>query len=300
MNAGQIFILTVFGIACSSPKTETTGTSTTSSPSTTGEHSGTSEHTGTTDSSEMVSVFPDAESTWSGTAELNGTPQPVEVVVERDNSRLTGTVAFDILGTIYSFAVVGHVDLATGAVSVAPGNWIGANPGLEVVGLIATFDATTGALEGTLIDTLSVSDPEARVGAFSATTTSALAEVDAAELAETYRLDTPATLSGTFQCTGSVRPMTGTLSRGADGFVTGTLSFTEPDGSPVGGFAVQGVEAGGGITLQPREWTEYDGAATVYANFWMDGAIDEDSIVGTLHQNTGSPCNVDAVNLSLE
>lgn len=248
----------------------------------------------------LVEVFPDGTSTWSGTARIAGGDVPVSAELTRSGAALTAIIAPELGGTALRFAARGRVDLETGRVSLAPGDWQGEDPELEVVGLMATFDAAAAVLEGTLRDAATWEDPETQVGAARLSTTSAAARVDPAGLAETRMLDTARSFSGVFACTATERPIRGSLERGADGVVRGEIRFDEADGSPVGAFPVEGVEAGGGLTLQPLPWTELADGATPYLNFWIDGRFEGDDFIGTAYQNIGAVCMDDAVLLHFD
>lgn len=93
--------------------------------------------------------------------------------------------------------------------------------------------------------------------------------------------------------------MTGTLSRGADGMLTGEALWYETDDSYIGTFGITGVEAEGLLAVHPLEWTEED-HSTNYANAWWSGTVTDGAFVGTLSQNIAADCEEGAVQLTFE
>lgn len=247
-----------------------------------------------------VEVFPEGTSVWTGTAELSGASLPTTAELVRDGELLDARITAEIGGQSLTYTAQGRVELATGRVSLAPGSWEGSDPGLEVVGVVATYDPGTGELTGELRDTQTWESPEMAGGPVVLQTDSPPAQVASEELSVASELASARSFSGTFSCSSTARPFFGTLERGSDGWVTGSVGFSEADGSAVGSFAVEGVEAGGGLTLQPLPWTELDDGATPYLNFWIHGRFQGADFVGKSYQNIGDVCMDDGVVVSFE
>lgn len=247
-----------------------------------------------------VSVFPDGTSVWTGTAELSGATLPTTAELVRDGELLEASITAEIGGQSLTYTAQGRVELATGRVSLAPGSWEGEDPGLEVVGVVATYDPATGELTGELRDTQTWESPEEGGGPVLLQTDSAPAELPVDEVPGSSELSSARSFTGTFSCSSTARPFWGTLERGSDGWVTGTVGFDEADGASVGSFAVEGVEAGGGLTLQPLPWTELADGATPYLNFWVHGRFQDADFVGKAYQNIGDVCMDDGVVVTFE
>ena len=248
-------------------------------------------------------VFPQGSSQWTGTIEVIDSTTDAVLALSRSGGTLEGTVNLELMGTALAFTLVGTVDLQSGQVAMVPVAWVGEDPGLELVGFTAVYDAEAGTLVGTIRDTSSWDSPDLIGGPLSLSTSTEPTEVAAADL-QAAPVVTEAGLSyaGTFQCLSDTRPLSGTLARGTDGQLTGTLTFTETDGSPVGTFPLLGAEdaASGSLTLVPLPWTEEEADSTNYANFFAHGTVSSTGFVGTVSQNIGMVCNTDMFNVSFE
>lgn len=258
---------------------------------------------GTTTGPTMGAIFPAGTSEWTGTAELLGEDMPTSLEVTRTGSILEGTVSLEFSGSDISFTLLGTVDLVSGQMAMIPVEWVGADPGLELVGFTGVYDPDAGTLTGLVRDTTSWDNPDLAGGPITLSTTAAAEEVELAPIsAEPFITEEGRSYAGTFQCTSAERPVYGSLARGSDGQLWGSLSFDEADGTYVGTFPVVGVEdaASGNMTLVPEPWTDDEAESTNYANFYVHGALSGSDYTGTVSQYGGMYCSADQFQVTFE
>ena len=248
---------------------------------------------GGTTTAETVLVFPSGDSTWTGTAELTGVDLDATFAVTRTGGTLEGTVSLTVSGADLTFGLLGTIDDQSGQFALVPTGWVGDDPGLGMVGLSGVYDAETSTLTGMVRDTTSWDNPTLDGGPFSASSTTPPDEVELASItADPQVTEAGVTFSGTSLCTSDARPVEGTLARGSDGQISGTLSFSELDGSFVGTFGLLGVEDAvtGDLTLVPTPWTEEEAESTNYANYYAHGTVTGGSILGTAYLSANVSC----------
>lgn len=250
----------------------------------------------TDDSVAMSPVFPSGTSSWTGTAEISGATLNGTAELTRTAGTVEGTVSLDFNGSNLSFTLLGTIDDQSGQLAMLPVAWVGADPGLGMVGLTAVYDPAANTLTGLVRDVQSWDFPTVDGGPLSFSTTTPAELVESSTLTTPPVLgETPMNYSGTFQCSTDVRPVRGSLSRGSDGQVEGTISWDEADGSYVGVFPVVGAEdaATGNLTLLPQPWLEEVSETRNYKNFFVHGTVTPEGYTGTLSQDVGMVCFAD-------
>lgn len=237
-----------------------------------------------------VSTFPDGDATWTGTAEVSNVELDVVVNTTHTDGRVTGDVQIDFLGTPLAFTFQGTVDRLHNELALVPLEWVGDDPELGLLGLSATYDPDAGTLIGVLRDPTSWTNNDPDGGPLLLTTTASPSEVDPAELEGGGHFESATPFSGTFQCASATRDLSGTLSRFSDGRLTGSMSFDETDGLSLGTFGLDGVvdASTGHVTLLPLPWTEDGPSDSQYVNFFVDGTVDANGMLGTVYQNIGA------------
>jgi len=241
---------------------------------------------GTTDTDEPVASsggLPTGTSAWTGSGEVNGLTFLVDATLDNVGGDLTGTVTVrdspeaPVGVGEGTYAVSGTHEPVSGLVALAPDDWIEMTDfQIEVLGLLGTYDAETGEIDGTLGDYATADDNVLRGGPITLVLESGDGEpLQAGDEALSLPVDEAVTFVGSHRCSSSQREATATLTYDGEGFVSGTLSYgdlTLVDGTNT--FEVTGVHnpSTGGVTLMPGLYTETGGNS--YLTFYLDGTFD--------------------------
>lgn len=241
-----------------------------------------------------VMVFPSGDSTWTGVGDLAGAAVDATLELTRSGGELEGVMRFTLSGTELGIRLVGTIDDQSGQFVLVPRGWSGQASILDLVGISGVYDPASSSITGVIRDTQSWDSNDVEGGPFSATSTTPPDEVELASITAEPRITSAGvSFSGRSQCTASARPAEGTLTRGDDGQLTGTLSFSEVNGRFVGTFGLVGVEDAttGLLTLAPTPWIVEETDDSNYANYFVHGSLDGDSYDATvfLHANTSCP-----------
>ena len=259
--------------------------------------------TGSTTPPAMVSVFPSGDSEWAGTAEVLGTDVDTTVSLTRTGSVVEGVASLVFSGTALTFTLTGTVDLQSNRLALAPVEWVGEDPGLEMVGLEATYDPDSGTLTGLVRDPDYWEGPTPSGGPITLSTTTPAEEVELASItADPVVTEAGLSFSGTQLCSSAQRTVSGTIARGSDGQLTGTLAVDEEDGTYMGTFGFVGVEdaASGGMTWLPTVWTDDGEDATNYSNYFTHGTVSESGYTATLLIGAAAICTPDGFEVSFD
>ena len=221
--------------------------------------------------------LPEGESTWEGTLAVNSMSFAVEVAITNTGGDLVATVAIvgdDLLGATV-FRATGTHEPTAGRVAFAPDAWIDEPDfAIELIGLIGAYDPAMQRITGTVVDYASGGDNSLLGGPATLTLIDGPGAATTAGDAGASLFVGSQTFTGTSQCTGPVRDISGTLDYDGAGLVSGALTLGDPGlDAPLGTFAVSGVHnpTTGGLTLVPGLWDSPDHNTKT---FFVDGTLD--------------------------
>lgn len=225
--------------------------------------------------------LPEGVSSWSGQLDVATFTFLAEATLTNSGGDLTATLTISDspgaplgIGTA-TYTLSGTHDPGSGLVALAPGNWTVVPPfDIELDGFDGHYDPDTDTLVGVVADYASGSDNSLQGGPATLTRTSGDGAATAVA-APTKGLTAGAhTFTGTLQCTGPVRDVSGDLSWDGAGRLTGRMTVGGPDlAAPLGQFDFVGVHnpATGAITLVPKLWIAPDHSTLT---FFVDGSYD--------------------------
>lgn len=227
-----------------------------------------------------------------------------DVSVELRNNAGVVDGRVSVVGSPLVYDVHGTVDAETNRIALLPIGWVGQDPGLMMPGLTATYDPVAGTLLGELRDVTVSVDTPGPAGAVSLSTNARPSHVAPTDLESSQRtVGATVTFAGTFRCETVVRDVVMVLTRGQDGFLSGTMTFDDGAGSTIGTFGIVGVESlvGNHITVLPVLWDEYLAPGPTYLrSFFVSGSVSGTDFTGTVYQSDGTVCMDDLFQVSVQ
>lgn len=221
-------------------------------------------------------TLPLGDSTWEGSLEIGGVVADVVFDLTNDDGDLSGMVTFAAETGLGSYTLTGTYEPRSQLFALAPEDWVGANPQIELNGAYGSYDPDTQTLSGTVSDTASQNDNTLYGGPFVVTLLGAGEETTAiGDGAKSMDVGASA-FTGTMYCASVERPVGGSLSYDGEGAITGELTFADEDlADPHGTIAFTGVHnpTNGNLTLIPGLYIESVGDRN-FATFWFDGVYD--------------------------
>lgn len=227
------------------------------------------------DSGVTLNTLPQGDSTWEGSLEIGGVSADVVFDLTNEGGDLDGAVTFAAETGLGTYTLTGTYEPTSNQIAMAPGDWVGANPNIELNGFWGTYDPDAGTISGTVSDTASQNNNVLYGGPFLVTLAGGGGDpTPIGDRAQAFPAS--ASFTGTMYCASVERPVGGTLDYDGAGWVSGELTFADEDLSdPHGTFEIFGVHNpdNGNITLLPGLYTESLGDRN-FATFWFDGVYD--------------------------
>lgn len=256
--------------------------------------------TGDTDPGDDVTAengLPEGDSVWTGNGEVGGFNFLLSIELTNTGGDLeaVATIQDDPEGPLGIgtgiYTMTGTHDPVSGLLALAPLAWTQESDlNLELLGFSGTYDPSADTISGMIQDYASGADNTLVGGPASLGRSSGDGEPTTAGDRSAGLSTGDHTITGTSQCTSSVRDIEASLNFDGEGAVSGDLTLGDTGlDTPLGTFAFTGVynPATGGITIVPGLWVDPDHTTLT---FFIDGTYEASSgaFTGDMRTNTNA------------